>query len=55
MLASIQQSIEYLRQQNQWIVALYVFLGTIAFLVLKSWYDSRQLDKLLEEEKKVGG
>ena len=55
MLDSIQQFVEYLRQQNQWVVALYVFLGTIALLVLKSWYDGRQLDKLLEEENKVGG
>lgn len=44
----------FLRLENQWIVALYVFLGTIALLVLKSWYDGRKLEKLLEEENKIG-
>ena len=41
--------------QNQWIMALYVFLGTIAILALKSWYDGRKLNKLLNEMQKVGG
>ncbi len=55
MLDGIQHLLEYVRQQNQWVVALYVFLGTIALLVLKSWWDGKQLEKLLEEENKVGG
>jgi len=41
--------------QNQWIMGLYVFLGTIAILVLKSWYDGRKLNRLLDELQKVGG
>ena len=55
MLDGVQNLLEYVRQQNQWVVALYVFLGTIALLVLKSWWDGKQLEKLLEEENKVGG
>ena len=44
-----------LHLENQWIVALYVFLGTIGVLVLKSWYDGRKLTKLLKEANQVGG
>jgi hypothetical protein len=51
----IDQAGDKLSVQNQWIMGLYVFLGTIAILVLKSWYDGRKLDKLLDELQKVGG
>ena len=54
MFSSLSKFNDFLSSQNQWIVALYVFLGTIALLVLKSWYDGRQLEKLLEEENIIG-
>ena len=54
MSTTVVRITDLLHLQNQWVVALYVFLATIALLVLKSWYDGRKLDRLLEEENKVG-
>lgn len=55
MLEKLLQASDFLSLQNQWVVALYVFFGTILLLALKSWYSNRKLEKLLKEENQIGG
>ena len=43
-----------LTQPSLWTTALAVFFGTLLLLFLKSWWDSRRLNSLLEEHLRVG-